>query len=204
MNFTQARFLTSAAKLAGMPADTGHEVAFAGRSNAGKSSALNRITHQRRLARTSATPGRTQLVNFFALDESESRRLVDLPGYGFARAPRAAQAAWAALVEHYLAERTSLAGLVLLADARHALKPGDETMIDWARASRLPLLLLLTKADKLGRGQYTAAVARQRSSLPENSTAAAFSAVSGLGLDTARAWIAERLNSPPSLVTKDS
>ncbi|MGH8224899.1 MAG: ribosome biogenesis GTP-binding protein YihA/YsxC [Gammaproteobacteria bacterium] len=193
MNFTQARFITSAAKLGGMPADAGCEVAFSGRSNAGKSSALNRITHQRHLARTSSTPGRTQLINFFALDEAESRRLVDLPGYGYARAPRSAQAAWAALVESYLSERTSLSGLVLLADARHALKPGDETMLSWAKASRLPLLLLLTKADKLGRGQQASAVAKQRPGLPETATVLAFSAVSGLGLETARAWIAAHL-----------
>lgn len=202
MNFNQARFLTSAAEIAGMPADTGREVAFAGRSNAGKSSALNRITGQRRLARTSATPGRTRLINFFVLDETGSQRLVDLPGYGYARAPRAARAAWSALVERYLSERASLAGLVLLADARHAFKPGDETMIAWAQASRLPLLLLLTKADKLGRGQRAAAVAARRSQLPETANVIAFSAVSDLGLEAARAWIAERLNSPPPSMFK--
>lgn len=196
MNFTQTRFLTSAARLAGMPPDMGREVAFAGRSNAGKSSALNRITHQRGLARTSATPGRTQLVNFFVLDEAGSKRLVDLPGYGYARAPRAAQAAWAALVERYLSERASLTGLVLLADARHSLKPGDATMISWAEASRLPLLLLLTKADKLSRGRQASTVAERRSGLPETATALAFSAVSGLGLEATRAWIAARLAQP--------
>src|SRR5690625_969534 len=145
MNFTQARFLTSGADMHRPPSDSGREVAFAGRSNAGKSSALNRLTHPRNLARTSATPGRTQLINFFAIDGVGTQRLVDLPGYGFARAPRAAQAKWAELVEHYLSERLSPAGLVLLADSRHDLKPGDETMIAWAKASELPLLVLLTK-----------------------------------------------------------
>ncbi|MGH8274490.1 MAG: ribosome biogenesis GTP-binding protein YihA/YsxC [Gammaproteobacteria bacterium] len=192
MNFTHACFLISSAEINRMPADTGHEVAFAGRSNAGKSSALNRLTHQTSLARTSATPGRTQLVNFFALDDAASLRLVDLPGYGFARAPRAAQAKWAELVEHYLAERASLAGLVLLADSRHALKPGDETMITWAEASKLPLLLLLTKADKLKRGAQGKALATIRTSLPANAEALIFSARTGLGLDAARAWIAGR------------
>lgn len=193
MELNAARFLTGAAALRGMPADLGSEVAFAGRSNAGKSSALNRLTARRALARTSATPGRTQQINFFALDADATVRLVDLPGYGYARAPRAAQARWAALVERYLAERRSLRGLVLLADSRHALKPGDEALLAWARASGLPLLLLLTKADKLGRAEQARALARVRSGLPAGCTAGAFSAVSGLGLDAARGWVLARL-----------
>jgi GTP-binding protein len=193
MNFTQAHFLTSGADMRRLPPDTGREIAFAGRSNAGKSSALNRLTHQRNLARTSGTPGRTQLINFFALEAEGARRLVDLPGYGFARAPRAAQARWAELVERYLSERLSLAGLVLLADSRHAFKPGDETMIAWARASELPLLVLLTKADKLKRGAQHKALAVARQTLPERADALIFSARTGLGLDAARAWIAARL-----------
>lgn len=193
MHWSEATFLVGAASARDMPADRGREVAFAGRSNAGKSSALNRLTGRRALARTSATPGRTQQINFFALGREEGARLADLPGYGFARAPRTAQARWAALVERYLAERRSLAGLVLLADARHPLKPGDRTLIDWAQASRLPLLLLATKADKLGRAGRARALAAIRSELPSGCTALAFSAVSGLGLDEARAWVAQRL-----------
>src|SRR5690625_2007694 len=190
MNFTQARFLTSGADMHRLPSDSGREVAFAGRSNAGKSSALNRLTHQRNLARTSATPGRTQLINFFAIDGVGTQRLVDLPGYGFARAPRAAQAKWAELVEHYLSERLSLTGLVLLVDSRHSFKPGDDTMIAWAGASELPLLVLLTKADKLKRSAQQRALAAARTALPDNADTLIFSARTGLGLDATRAWIA--------------
>jgi GTP-binding protein len=193
MYFSQARFLTSGAGMNRLPADSGREVTFAGRSNAGKSSALNRLVNQRALARTSATPGRTQLINFFALDDAASYRLVDLPGYGFARAPRATREKWTALLESYLAERLSLAGLVLLADARHSLKPGDRQMIAWAEASELPLLVLLTKADKLKRTAQKQALEATRTALPANAEALIFSARIGLGLDAARAWIAARL-----------
>ncbi|HEX5314278.1 MAG TPA: ribosome biogenesis GTP-binding protein YihA/YsxC [Gammaproteobacteria bacterium] len=196
MQFSQARFLLSAAGPRDMPADAGREVAFAGRSNAGKSSALNRLASRRGLARTSATPGRTQLVNFFALDDKDERRLVDLPGYGYARAPQALRNQWMALVERYLGERRSLSGLVLLADSRLPLKPEDEALIDWARASRLPLLLLLTKADKLGRAAQAAALARAYQRLVSGETALVFSAVSGLSVETARDWIANRLEMP--------
>ncbi|MDN5864372.1 MAG: ribosome biogenesis GTP-binding protein YihA/YsxC [Gammaproteobacteria bacterium] len=185
--------MTSAADMHRMPADGGREAAFIGRSNAGKSSALNRLANQRNLARTSATPGRTQLINFFALDDEANLRLVDLPGYGFARAPRAVQAKWAELVERYLGERASLRGVVLLADSRHDLKPGDRTLIGWAEASRLPLLILLTKADKLKRGPQNLALAAAQKNLPDNAEAMIFSARSGLGLDAARSWIATRL-----------
>jgi len=194
MDFRQATFLTSAARLDGTPPDRGVEVAFAGRSNAGKSSAINRLTERRGLARTSSTPGRTRLLNFFALDAEGERRLVDLPGYGYARASKSEQARWAALIERYLAERRSLTGIVLVADIRHAFKPGDEVLLAWARASELPLLALLTKADKLGRGARAQAVARARSALPANAEALAFSALRGIGLDEARAWLAARLD----------
>lgn len=193
MQFTQARFLTSGADMRRLPPDTGREIAFAGRSNAGKSSALNRLANQRNLARTSAAPGRTQLINFFALDGEATQRLVDLPGYGFARAPRSVQNKWAELVERYLAERLSLAGVVLLVDARHALKPGDETMVGWAGASELPLLVLLTKADKLKRSAQHRARASARGALPETADTLIFSARTGLGLDAARAWIVKYL-----------
>lgn len=150
MNFQQTRFFTSAAKLRDCPADSEVEVAFAGRSNAGKSSAINALTGQRGLARTSKTPGRTQLINFFTVQPG--RYLVDLPGYGFASVPLSVKHTWQFELEQYLRKREQLAGLVLLSDVRHPLKEFDRTMVQWAVESELPLHLLLTKADKLKRG----------------------------------------------------
>jgi len=150
MNFRSAQFTVSAAKLADCPADSIAEVAFAGRSNAGKSSAINALTNQNRLARISKTPGRTQLINFFGLEPGYY--LVDLPGYGFAKVPLAVKNKWQKELEKYLRQRESLAGLVLLSDIRHPLKEFDRLMIEWAVQSKLPLHLLLTKADKLKRG----------------------------------------------------
>ena len=150
MNFTSACFTTSAAGLADCPRDSLAEVAFAGRSNAGKSSAINAITGQSRLARISKTPGRTQLINFFQVEPG--RYLVDLPGYGFARVPLEVKEKWQFELERYLRQRQVLVGLILLTDIRHPLKDFDRMMIEWARQSQLPLHLLLTKADKLKRG----------------------------------------------------
>lgn len=150
MNYNQAQFVTSAATLSACPDDSLAEVAFAGRSNAGKSSAINTITGQNRLARISKTPGRTQLINFFALDEG--RHLVDLPGYGFAKVPLKVKDKWQKELERYLRQRDALVGLILLSDIRHPLKEFDRMMIDWAVQSNLPLHLLLTKSDKLKRG----------------------------------------------------
>lgn len=142
----QASFIKSAAKVDQCPPDEGLEVAFAGRSNAGKSSALNTLTHAR-LARTSKTPGRTQLLNFFRLNDE--CRLVDLPGYGYAKVPIPLKEHWQHHLEAYLGRRHSLAGVVLLMDVRHPLTEFDRMMLAWAKASRLPLHILLTKADKL-------------------------------------------------------
>jgi GTP-binding protein len=150
-----ARFLQSAADSAGLPPDRGAEVAFVGRSNSGKSSALNALAGQKVLARVSKTPGRTQLINFFALDER--RRLVDLPGYGYARVPPAQRAAWGRLITHYLDRRRSLRGLVLVMDVRHPLTPLDEQLLALARATHRPVQVLLTKSDKLGGGAGRAA-----------------------------------------------
>jgi len=155
-DYRQARFLQSAARLAQCPADSGWEVAFAGRSNAGKSSAINSLTQQSGLARTSRTPGRTQLLNFFAL--SDTQRLVDLPGYGFAKVPKAVKDAWTRELERYLSERQSLRGLVLLMDCRHPLQPWDQQMLNWAEAAVMPVHILLTKSDKLKRGPAQAAL----------------------------------------------
>lgn len=142
----QASFLISAAKVDQCPTDEGLEIAFAGRSNAGKSSALNTLTHAR-LARTSKTPGRTQLINFFRLDDE--RRLVDLPGYGYAKVPIPLKLHWQKHLEAYLGSRESLAGVFLMMDIRHPLTDFDQMMLDWARATGMPLHILLTKADKL-------------------------------------------------------
>lgn len=145
----QATFIKSASEVTQCPLDRGYEVAFAGRSNAGKSSALNTLTHAR-LARTSKTPGRTQLINFFGLDEQ--RRLVDLPGYGYAKVPLALKEHWKQHLDAYLTERNSLVGLVLVMDIRHPLSDFDRMMLEWSDVSGLPAHILLSKADKLAFG----------------------------------------------------
>ena len=150
LNFRQATFLQSASKLSNAPLDAGSEVAFAGRSNAGKSSAINTLTENSKLARTSRTPGRTQLINFFSL--SEHQRLVDLPGYGYAKVPLKMKREWNRHMESYLQHRQSLRGLILLMDVRHPLTDQDEQMIAWAAAAAMPVHVLLTKADKLKKG----------------------------------------------------
>jgi GTP-binding protein len=150
INYQKATFLTSAPDIKALPADTGIEVAFAGRSNAGKSSALNTLTRQNGLARTSKTPGRTQLINTFAL--AENQRLIDLPGYGFAKVPLAVKEKWQKALSEYLMKRESLKGIVVLMDIRHPLKDLDQDLIHWAVQSNLQVLLLLTKADKLSPG----------------------------------------------------
>lgn len=149
--YQKAKYLTSAAELKGLPADQGAEVAFIGRSNAGKSSALNAITGIKGLARTSNTPGRTQMINFFALDEAD-HRLVDLPGYGYAKVPRVVRERWAENIDRYLQTRESLRGLVLVMDIRHPLKELDQHLIEWTVQCDVPLHILLTKADKLSNG----------------------------------------------------
>ena len=147
--YSKAVFLKSAAKVSQLPDDLGYEVAFAGRSNAGKSSALNCLTGIKSLARTSKTPGRTQLINLFTLDET--RRLVDLPGYGYAKVALKIKLEWQKNLAHYLEVRQSLKGLVLLMDVRHPLKDLDQMMVDWALNRGLPVHILLTKSDKLSR-----------------------------------------------------
>jgi GTP-binding protein len=148
--YHQTRFLISAASLSGVPEDAGLEIAFAGRSNAGKSSAINVLTMQKNLARTSKTPGRTQLLNFFTI--SEQLRFVDLPVYGYAKVPEKIKKQWYQLLESYLHNRKSLCGIVLVMDIRHPLTDFDRQMITWCEHSRLPLHILLTKADKLKYG----------------------------------------------------
>ena len=150
LNFRKAAFLQSASAIENAPGDFGSEVAFAGRSNSGKSSAINTLTHQGKLARTSRTPGRTQLINFFSL--SNHQRLVDLPGYGFAKVPLAVKKKWNQQLERYLQYRESLRGLVMLMDIRHPLTEPDRQMLGWAVTASMPVHILLTKADKLKRG----------------------------------------------------
>lgn len=149
-------FILGAAEPTQFPQDEKVEVAFAGRSNVGKSSAINAIANRRKLARTSKTPGRTQQINFFSL--GEHARLVDLPGYGFAQVPLAVKHKWQKTIFNYLAERSNLIVLVLLMDIRHPLSDLDQQMVEWASESELPTQVLLTKADKLKRGRTAATV----------------------------------------------
>lgn len=150
LNFRKTAFTQSAPTLAECPEDIGAEVAFAGRSNAGKSSAINTLTENNKLARTSKTPGRTQLINFFAIDEH--RRLVDLPGYGYAKVALEKKKQWQKHLFHYLQERDCLKGLILLMDIRHPMQEYDTTMLNWAVDVNMPVHILLTKSDKLKAG----------------------------------------------------
>ncbi|HET8692634.1 MAG TPA: ribosome biogenesis GTP-binding protein YihA/YsxC [Steroidobacteraceae bacterium] len=183
--YSKARFLKSATGPAGFGDDSGYEVAIAGRSNSGKSSALNAIVGQRDLARTSATPGRTQAVNLFEL--LPGRRLVDLPGYGHARVPPAVRAAWARLMEAYFSGRDSLAGLLIVVDARRGFGESDEAMLAYAAARGLPSHVLLSKCDKLARAEAKAVLAAARATLGTRAGAQLFSAETGEGVDAARA-----------------
>ena len=183
--FQNARFLRSAAPLTDCPADIGAEIAFCGRSNAGKSSAINTLTGQSKLARTSKTPGRTQLINFFQL--SNQYRIVDLPGFGFARVPKKVKAEWHNNLDIYLRERVSLKGIVLLMDIRHPLKKFDSTLIQWCEATHTPLHILLTKADKMKRGAQRNILLSLRKTLPEEVSVQLFSATKNMGLDTLKA-----------------
>ena len=181
-NYRGAQFLTSAAKLNQCPPDEGWEVAFAGRSNAGKSSAINSLTTNNKLAKTSKTPGRTQLINFFML--SESQRLVDLPGYGFAKVPLKVKQEWTRQLENYLQKRQCLRRLIVLMDIRHPLQPFDQQMLDWTLSANMPVHILLTKADKLKRGAANATLLKVRSALEplgERASVQLFSALKHTG-----------------------
>ena len=185
LNFRKAAFLQSASAIENAPTDFGSEVAFAGRSNSGKSSAINTLTHQGKLARTSRTPGRTQLINFFSL--SEHQRLVDLPGYGFAKVPLAVKKKWNQQLERYLQYRESLRGLVMLMDIRHPLTEPDRQMLSWAEAASMPVHILLTKADKLKRGPAQNTLLSVREELSTQSdliSVQLFSSLKRQGVDT--------------------
>lgn len=187
VDYRAVHFLCSAQRPRDYPPDEGLEVAFAGRSNAGKSSAINAVTGRRDIARTSKTPGRTQLLNFFALDPQ--RRLVDLPGYGYARVPEAVRRQWRGMVERYLGQRRSLRGIVVVLDIRRGLTDLDLQLLRWCAAARLPIHLLASKSDKLGRGAATEAlraIGRDLEREGLTATRQLFSASRGTGIDRAR------------------
>ena len=181
-------FLKSAARPGDFPADVGREVAFVGRSNSGKSTAVNLVAGVRKLARVSKTPGRTQLINFFGVGPEQ--RLVDLPGYGFARVAPGVQERWRRLLEAYFGERRSLAGLMLTVDIRRGLGPLDEQMLAWTRPLELPVAVLLTKADKLSRSAGLSAQRAVAEQLAGSAEVTRFSAIGREGVTEARAWLA--------------
>jgi GTP-binding protein len=190
--FPHARFLTSAAAAAQFPPDHGAEVAFAGRSNAGKSSAINAITQRHGMARTSKTPGRTRLLNFFEVGPMQ--RIVDLPGYGYATGPQTERLSWRPLIEG-LRSRASLRGLFVVVDSRRGLTDGDLALLEWA-APPLHIHVLLSKADKLSRSESTVTLRNTDAALGARATAQLFSVPSNVGIDQAQrvlqAWLHER------------
>jgi GTP-binding protein len=195
IHLSKATFTLSAPDIRRLPEDNGIEVAFAGRSNAGKSSALNTLTNQRGLARVSKTPGRTQLINIFEV--APNRRLVDLPGYGFAKVPLEMKKKWQKALGEYLEKRECLKGLVILMDIRHPLKDLDMDLIQWAADSDLPILALLTKCDKLSQGKRSAEVLQVKkklSSLNADITVQAFSSLKYTGLEQANKLISQWLS----------
>ena len=197
LDLRRTSFLLGAARPKQFPVDDGWEVAVAGRSNAGKSSAINIITGIRGLARVSKTPGRTREINFFQVDPQ--RRLVDLPGYGYARVPIPVRQAWQRLIESYLVQRHCLRGVVLVMDCRHPLMEFDQQMLQWCLHEQLPVHLLLTKADKLSRGAATAVLHQVNSRLARefpstvSATAQLFSALKRTGVGEAQEMLAKWL-----------
>ena len=187
LNYQNATYLKSAAELDQLPSDDGVEVAFIGRSNAGKSSALNAVTGLKGLARTSNTPGRTQMINLFQLDKC--RRLVDLPGYGYAKVPRVVQERWSQNINLYLQQRQCLHGLVLVMDIRHPLKELDQKLIEWTVDCGVPLHILLTKADKLKSAAARRTLKEVSDVIAEVSddvTVQIFSSIDKVGIDEAK------------------
>ncbi|QSQ97144.1 ribosome biogenesis GTP-binding protein YihA/YsxC [Acinetobacter indicus] len=192
----KAEFLMSAPKLNLCVEDSGYEVAFAGRSNAGKSSAINALTNQKQLARASKKPGRTQMINFFSLGNPE-QRLVDLPGYGYAAVPESMKIVWQKELENYLIHRKSLQGLVLLMDIRHPLQHFDVMMLEWAYSRHLFVHVLLTKSDKLNRGpanKVLLEVKQQLKKMKLDFSIQLFSSLNRQGLEELASVMAGRLN----------
>lgn len=199
--YREVKFFNSVNSLEQLPPDHGQEVACAGRSNAGKSSALNLLTDQRQLARVSKTPGRTQMINFFQVEAE--RYLVDLPGYGYAQAPEAMRRHWGVLLERYLRERNALRGVLLMMDIRHPLTELDRRMLDYCADRALPTHVLLTKADKLSRGAAIAALQATQKVLRQGypqASAQLFSAQTGQGVAEVHQRLDEWLGFTPPLI----
>ena len=197
--FPQVRFLTSAHEVSQCPPDAGVEVAVAGRSNAGKSSAINAIVQRKGLAKTSKTPGATRLINFFELEAG--RRLVDLPGYGFAAVPGQMRQHWGTLIEGYFKRRTSLRGVIVVMDVRHPLTEHDQTMLALATSQSVPVHIVLTKADKLGRGAGRQAQAAVQKAVGPGTTVQLMSALNGDGVGEARGALLRLLAARPAKET---
>lgn len=192
--FSQLEFRYAVHQLADMPSDQGAEIAFAGRSNAGKSTAINALANRRKLAFVSKTPGRTQAINFF--DMGERRFLVDLPGYGYAKVPRQEQERWEGLISTYISNRKSLILLIIVVDARHGLTTLDHQLLDWLAPTGKPVHILLTKADKLTRQQASAKLRETEDALAKhagNTSAQIFSGLRKTGVKQAQAAIARWL-----------
>lgn len=192
IHYQNTHFITSAPDIRHLPEDEGIEIAFAGRSNAGKSSSLNRLTNQKNLAKTSKTPGRTQLINLFKV--AEGCHIVDLPGYGFAQVPLEMKLKWQRALGEYLQKRQSLKGLVVLMDIRHPMKDLDQQLIIWAVECGIPVQVMLTKADKLKSGARKAQVLKVREEAKTfggDVAVDAFSSLSGIGVDTLGAKLDE-------------
>ena len=208
LDLRQAVYLSGHPRVKDCPPDQGVELAFAGRSNVGKSSLINALCQRRSLARTGGAPGQTRLLHFFSLDDE--RRLVDLPGYGFARASKTERAAWRRMVEEYLRERRSLVRLMLLMDVRHPLRDSDRLLLEWCTATHLPVHVLLNKADKLSRSKAKRALVELQESF-EGATGTPIQLVSartGQGIQEARetllAYLAGGGASPPSKPDADA
>jgi GTP-binding protein len=196
--YPNVKFLTSAAEAHQLAPDLGREIAFAGRSNSGKSTAINAITQRSGLARVSRTPGRTQLINFFEL--TPTQRFVDLPGYGFAKVPEKVRARWLELMEHYFNVRESLVGLVLIVDSRRGLAAQDAAMLEWVLARDRQAHVLLTKADKLNQRDASRVLKETRAACSDTAvTAQLFSAHDRQGFDEARAVMDRWLGPQPNI-----
>lgn len=204
IHFENATFMISAPDISHLTSDSGIEIAFAGRSNAGKSSALNTLTRQKNLARTSKTPGRTQLINVFEIEDGI--RLIDLPGYGFAKVPYEVKQKWQKALGEYLQKRQSLKGIVVLMDIRHPLKDLDKQLIHWAIDSDIPVLALLTKADKLKQGARSKAVKEVKEAVQDfggDVTVAPFSSLKNTGIDLVKNKLGEWYAQEPAVDEND-